>query len=223
MEFLGWEEANEEEFGSDVRILLVSGDFSRELTTSVLWLSEKGLDIRCVRLRPYKLENELVLQIEQVLPLPEAQDYIIGVREKQRSEAKSRSRDLTRFDVEIDGECFTGLAKRQAIVRIAKKLCDSGTSPEELVADTGRSFNSVWRWAPGILGSDELSAVLKKQEQEGGPAFDARRWFVESDFIIHRDNRTWAFTKKWGTSTEGVITKWLSKHTEAGIKVSRSG
>lgn len=223
LKFLGWEEANEEEFGSDVRILLVSGDFSRELTTSVLWLSEKGLDIRCIRLRPYKLDDELVLQIEQVLPLPEAQDYIVGVREKQRSEAKSRSRDLTRFDIEIDGERFAGLAKRQAIVRIAKKLCDSGISPNELAEGTGRPFNSVWRCADGALDSDGLSEALEKHAQEGGPAFDPRRWFVESDFIIHSDNKTWAFTKMWGISTERIIAEWISKYPDADITVSRSG
>ena len=33
------------------RILLVSEGFSKELTTSVLWLNDAGLDIRCVRLR----------------------------------------------------------------------------------------------------------------------------------------------------------------------------
>ena len=119
LDFLGWDEANEEEFGSEVRILLVSGDFSRELTTSVLWLNENGLDIRCIRLRPHKLEEDLVLQVDQVLPLPEAQDYMVGVREKQRSEAQSRSRDLTKFDVEIDGSSYVGLAKRQAAVRVA--------------------------------------------------------------------------------------------------------
>lgn len=222
LEFLGWEEVNEEEFGSDVRVLLVSGDFSRELTTSVLWLSEKGLDIRCIRLRPYKLDDELVLQIEQVLPLPEAQDYIVGVREKQRSEAKSRSRDLTRFDIEIDGELFTGLAKRQAIVRVAKKLCDLGVSPKELAEGTGRAFNSVWRCADGELDSDGLSAALERHAIQGGPAFDPRRWFVESEFLIYSGNKTWAFTKMWGVRTEEVIMRWMATYPDADIKVSRS-
>ena len=103
LEFLGWAEPSEDDFGTDTRILLVSADFSKELTTSVLWLNEKGLDIRCIRLRPHKLNEELVLQVEQVLPLPEAQDYVVGVREKKRSEAKTQERDLTRFDVTIDG------------------------------------------------------------------------------------------------------------------------
>ena len=41
------------EFAQDVRIVLVSANFSKEITMSVLWLNERDLDIRCVRLIPY--------------------------------------------------------------------------------------------------------------------------------------------------------------------------
>ena len=55
LEFLGWEEPQEEDFALDVRIVLVSSDFSKELTTSVMWLNERDIDIRCVRFIPHKL------------------------------------------------------------------------------------------------------------------------------------------------------------------------
>src|SRR5262249_48334032 len=48
LNFLGWDEARGSEFGKDVRIVLVSANFSKEITTSVLWLNERDLDIRCV-------------------------------------------------------------------------------------------------------------------------------------------------------------------------------
>lgn len=222
LDFLGWDEANEEEFGSNVRILLVSGDFSRELTTSVLWLNETGLDIRCVRFRLYTLNDEFVLQVEQVLPLPEAQDYMVGVREKQRTEARSRSRDLTKFDVEINGELFIGLAKRQAAVRVATRLCQCGATPEQLVESSSRSFNAMWRCSEGSLDSEELSVALLEQAAAGGPAFSPRRWFVESEFIVHSDDKTWAFTKMWGTKTEEIMANWISQYPDAAVKVSRS-
>ena len=59
------------------RILLVSEGFSKELTTSVLWLNDAGLDIRCVRLRVYRHGDELLIDVDQVIPLPEAQDYLV--------------------------------------------------------------------------------------------------------------------------------------------------
>jgi hypothetical protein len=50
--FLDWGEPDEERFASDVRIVLVSEGFSKELTTAVLWLRDREIDIRCIRLRP---------------------------------------------------------------------------------------------------------------------------------------------------------------------------
>jgi len=50
LDFLEWEEPQEDDFAQDVRILLASADFSRDLTTSVLWLNERDLDITCIRL-----------------------------------------------------------------------------------------------------------------------------------------------------------------------------
>src|SRR2546421_5066507 len=53
LEFLELEEPKEDSFAQDVRIVLVSANFSKEVTTAVLWLNEHDLDIRCIRLTPY--------------------------------------------------------------------------------------------------------------------------------------------------------------------------
>jgi hypothetical protein len=57
LDFLDWAEPDEEEFAQEVRIILASAEFSTELTSSILWLRDRGIDIRCVRLRPYKLST----------------------------------------------------------------------------------------------------------------------------------------------------------------------
>jgi hypothetical protein len=91
LKFLGWTEPDEEQFGSDVRIILASEGFSKELTTAVLWLRERDIDIRCIRLRPYVVGGKTLIDVEQVIPLPEAQDYMIRIREKEQEERKSRA------------------------------------------------------------------------------------------------------------------------------------
>ena len=55
LQFFSWEEPNDEEFGQDVRIVLAAPDFGKELTTAVLWMNQRDLDIRCVRLQPFPL------------------------------------------------------------------------------------------------------------------------------------------------------------------------
>src|ERR1700683_3536082 len=77
LQFLNWDDATTEVFGKDVRIILVSAEFSKEITTSVLWLNEHDVDVRCVRLRPYLLDSRVLLDVQQVIPLPEADAYAV--------------------------------------------------------------------------------------------------------------------------------------------------
>ena len=89
--FLGWEEPEEENFAPDVRIILVSEDFGKELTTAVLWLRERDIDIRCVRLRPYQDGEKRLIDVQQIIPLPEANEYQIQIRAKEQVGRKKRT------------------------------------------------------------------------------------------------------------------------------------
>ena len=76
------------ELSGEVRIVLVSADFSTELTTAVLWLNQHDLDIRCVRLRPHRLGNEILVDATQIIPLPETRDYEVKLREQEKEKRK---------------------------------------------------------------------------------------------------------------------------------------
>ena len=82
------------------RIILASAGFSKELTTSVLWLlANSELDIKCVELRLHETDDkERLLDASQIIPLTEESAYWIGVsqqraneRERQMQERKQRS------------------------------------------------------------------------------------------------------------------------------------
>lgn len=98
LEFLKWGEPDEEVFGTDVRILLVSEDFGKELTTAVLWLRERDIDNRCIRLLPYKDGNMMLIDVQQIIPLPEANDYQVQVRVKGQVSRKMRAE---RYDIRL--------------------------------------------------------------------------------------------------------------------------
>jgi len=81
LDFLDWTTPEDGEFGASVRIILAAAEFSRELTRSVIWLNEQGLDVRCIRLRPHKLaDGRVLLDVEQIVPLPEAGAYESSVK-----------------------------------------------------------------------------------------------------------------------------------------------
>ena len=73
------------------RIILASAGFSTELTTTVLWLREHEIDIRCVKLQLYRDEHGVLLDTSQIVPLPEASDYLVKLSEKQEEVRQQRS------------------------------------------------------------------------------------------------------------------------------------
>lgn len=94
LEFLEWDEPDEDSFAQDVRIILVSANFSKELTTAVMWLNRRDLDIRCIRLIPYQDNGRVLIDVQQVIPLPEAAEYQIQIREKEQRERKEKAERL---------------------------------------------------------------------------------------------------------------------------------
>ncbi len=82
LKFLGAEQGDAVVISTVPKILLVSRDFSLEVTTTVLWLVQRGLDIRCLQILPYRLESKFFVDIHQVLPLEQAADYQVRIRQK---------------------------------------------------------------------------------------------------------------------------------------------
>jgi len=92
LSFLRWEEADEDAFANEIRIVLASADFSKEVTMSVMWLNQHGLDIRCIRLKPYRLpDKRLLLDVQQIIPLPEVSDFQTQIRAKEQAGREHRA------------------------------------------------------------------------------------------------------------------------------------
>lgn len=92
LQFLDWAEPDEDQFGEDTCIILAAGDFSKELTTSVMWLNERGLNIRCVRLKPYRMATgEVLIDVQQIVPLPEAEEFQTQINLKKKQEREHRA------------------------------------------------------------------------------------------------------------------------------------
>ena len=65
--------------------------FGPAVTSVVLWLSDYGIDIGCIEVRVRRCNSELaVLSARQLLPLPEAEDYLVRRRRKEQEEEETR-------------------------------------------------------------------------------------------------------------------------------------
>ena len=118
------------------RIILASAGFSKELTTSALWLNSNGLDVTCIKLQLYRTGTDLLLDASQVIPLPEAADYLVRVREKGVEERRQRPGQPEATD---GGDVF-----RDAI--------------EDMPEDARHMLTSLYEWAVSL--EDEKLAWL---------------------------------------------------------------
>lgn len=200
LDFLGWDEPDEDAFAQDVRIVLASAEFSRELTTSVLWLIERGIDLRCVRLQPYGLEGRVLVDVQQIIPLPEVAEYQVRVTEKKRKEREARTdtRDWTSYDVTLGGRQLTGLRKRHAIYQVFRHLVERGIAPEKVAQHCGPRANRALVSVEGEVAVEDFQRLAKEARVKEGRNFDPGRYFCGEDELLHFEGRTYAFLNQWG-------------------------
>jgi len=212
LKFLEWDEPDEDRFAQDVRIVLVSAEFSKELTTSVIWLNERGLDIECVRIKPYSDNGRILADIQQIIPLPEAEDYRVRLKEKQQRERAARkvSADYTKYDVTIDGQTHERLPKRTAIFTIVKHLVSRGHSPEKIAAAVPWQQNSIFRIADDELTSADFIRLQKEEAARVGKSFDEGRFYCAEDELFHFGDKTYAFTNQWGNRWSEAMDQLIS-------------
>lgn len=216
--FIDTDEAEEPTISTDVRIVLVAAEFGRELMTSVLWLNRfEGMDIRCIQLVPYRLEGRVLLDIRQVVPLPEAADYQVRVRrkEQQQERARSQSRDMTRYHVVVDGNELPATSKRETMLVMVTKLIESGVPASAIGKELGVRFRSI----PGEH-QDPTTAFLRDYPREYARKFHPEWWYI--DHPVLQDGRTWLVSKGWGTNTEPALTALCERFPDAGVSFRRA-
>lgn len=202
---------------SEVRIVLVSADFGRELTTAVLWLNDfDGMDIRCVRLVPYRVGDKVLLDIQQVLPLPEVADYQVRLRrkERQRERARADNRDFTRYHIVVAGQALPDENKRNAVRLMVEQLIQRGVPAAAIGNVLGpRVFRAV---EGEITDETQLSERLK----EAFPEINLRRFFLSN--AIRQDGHTWVLRKNWGRSTEATLNALAQAFPEAQVSFQQA-
>jgi hypothetical protein len=65
---------------------LVAANFRKEVTSTVLWLLQHGIRLQCIRATAFDNGGQLFLNMEKIIPTPEAADFMIGVAEKEKEQ-----------------------------------------------------------------------------------------------------------------------------------------
>jgi len=78
--------------GNQQRLMLVAANFRKEVTSSALWLLGHGIQLQCFKVTPFALGDDLLLNVDQIIPTPEAKEFMIGMSVKEKEEKATKTR-----------------------------------------------------------------------------------------------------------------------------------
>ncbi|KVX48441.1 hypothetical protein [Burkholderia cepacia] len=182
-------------FTDTVRIVLASANFSSELTTAVLWLNKQGnLDIRCVQMRPHAVDARILLDIQQVIPLPQTAQYTVALREKsiEQDSVRTTTRDTTRYDMTIGDTLYPNLPKRRLMLALVREAIRQGHSPDEIREAITWRKRDLFLSAPGQADEATFQALFPGKKL---------RYFFGPDEMFSLNGMTYVLSRAWADRT----------------------
>ncbi len=149
-EFLQENEAGKS-FNERQRIILVASDFDEETLSAVAWLNSNNVDISCYKLTPYKLEEQLYLQVEKVLPLENYEDYYVNLLERPLGLPAGKRKVTRRSLPKIDALLEWGAVKAGDTL-VAKGRTEEGTLLANGNIKVNNEEQSLQSWLKMVYG-----------------------------------------------------------------------
>ena len=191
-EFLDEEELDEVVLnaGNQQRVMFIAANFRKEVTSTVLWLLGHGVNAQCFRVVPYSFGDELLVDLQQIIPTPEAADFMIGMASKETEEktaqgAQRRSHKLRLefWEQTLEALRDRGLSRYQNISPTKDHWLSSGTGVSGCVyslifgKEEARVELSLQRAskAENKWIFDQLYQQREELEKKFGASFDWRR------------------------------------------------
>jgi hypothetical protein len=168
--------------GVSQRLFFVANDYRKEVTSTVLWLINNGLQIQCFKVTPYTFGDESFLNVEQIIPSPESKDFMISMADKEISEksTKADARDLHNLRRSYWAICLEGFKNSNC------RLFDGVSPVKDNWLNGGSGVSNVPYTL--IFNLDEVRvqiSISRKSKEENWFIFDYlhdRKEEIEAEF-----------------------------------------
>jgi hypothetical protein len=173
-DFLGKQEFDELVLnpGNDQRVMLVAANFRKEVTCTALWLLQHGIRVQCFKATAYGHAGQTFLNLEQIIPPPEAADFIITVAEKEKKQNEVQKTQHKRETLRREFWTQTLAALEQAGIRLY-----SNVSPgDDHWLSTGAGLSGV----PYMMIFSQRD--IRVELYIGKPSRDENKWIFDELF-----------------------------------------
>lgn len=92
-DFFGGQDYDELELnvGLTQRVILIAANFRKEVTSTVLWLLNHNVRMQCFRVRLYSMAGETLMDVEQMIPVRDTEEFVIRMAQKTQNEAEDQT------------------------------------------------------------------------------------------------------------------------------------
>jgi hypothetical protein len=147
--------------GHHQRLIFVAAHFRREVTSTVLWLLNHGLQIQCFKVTPYRSGHDLFLNIEQIIPTPEAREMMISmaVKEAEEKNAGDELKQRHKLRLQFWQHCLEAFKQSKC------SLFDHISPAKDHWLNAGSGFSGVVYTL--IFGKKEARIQIEMMRREG--------------------------------------------------------
>lgn len=182
-EFLRVNEA-EKSFNEKQKIILVASDFDEQTLSAVAWLNSNNVDMSCYKLTPYKLNENVYLHTEKLLPVTNYDDYYVNLMDKTLPGTLKKNKGITRRSLpKIDALLEWGVVKEGDII-VAKGREDEGmllVNGNVMVEGIEKSMQV---WLKEIYGWSSVQTYVFAVHKESGKTLSQiREEYMESQSL----------------------------------------
>ncbi|MEC1771960.1 hypothetical protein [Schinkia azotoformans] len=166
MEFLR-ENGAESNFNKSQKIILVASDFDEQTLSAVAWLNSNNVDITCFKMIPYKIKEEVYINIEKVLPLNTYKDYYVNFLDSPLKTSVQK-KGFTRRSLPKIGEML-----EWGVVKAGDTIVAKGREDEAILLANGNvEVNgeelSMQKWLKDLFGWNSIQTYVFAVHKETG-------------------------------------------------------
>lgn len=156
--------------GFNQRIILISREFRPEVTSTVLWLRAKNIDVQCIKFIPYQLDdNKIIIDIDKIIPIPETENYMVKLSQKEIEETAISSNRNKRQEIYAEyWDKLLEYCKKEKL-----DLYQNRTTSKDSWISAGSGISAIqYSFVIGVSSARVELYINRKEQEENKRFFD---------------------------------------------------
>lgn len=164
-----------------------------------------------------------MLDVQQIIPLPEASSFIVSQKIKaagKRESARKFNFDFSLYDLSVSGERQSGLVARRLVFAAVSSVIKTGVEPadlSDLLPGGGR-----WLCVDGDCSAEQFAQKASHLRRPSGGQYGLNRYFCKDHELFRADGNTYALSNQWVHETaEEAVERIKEKYPALKISYTK--